>query len=477
MLSDIGAWLTSLVLLSHTLFFGWEWAKKDSFYHNRGFDEILVDNTVYPCTTSGINRAIIAAANRKGFVYVAPICSGVSITSNLWSGVTSPSTVIFGPGIFTFAAQQILPSNTELACSGWRTKLSISPSLNINIAFASGLFANASAPTLGGTGTNTAIEIHDCLIDGTGNTRVTGAISFYNASNSRLYNNYLNNIWGSGIDIRNGSHNVLLSNWCDNCAAVGAPQHAIGGGIFAQTDTFTYNKFIDNHTIGGGAGADHFDIFGQAANGRCGWNDFIANSSDAAPAQGILLDTCNHNVVTGNVIRYAGSKTLATAIGCTGGVFNLDGGCSDNNFNGNMIYSPSQTGILLSGNAARNRIVGGDIYDAGHEGIYANDSQRNLISGVFIHAPSQAFAKRYCGITINADGGVSIGNTVQDTTVSDPNSSLKSPVCLTVSAGPPAHLSDNVVMNNQFKGATLRTYGDGVADGGSRTLITCNTDD
>jgi hypothetical protein len=432
------------------------------------------------CTAAGITSAISTVASSGGGV-VSVYCPGTyNITSNLWNGITAPTKVIFGPGTFSFSAQQILPNNTEVSGSGWGTIFQISASASFSTPFDNGLFTNALNNGGNQSSMNAGISLHDFEINGTPNTGSTAGVSFYNIEHSNVYNLYLQNVSQAGIDIHDASDVDVHDNWCVNCATQGSPQHSIGGGINASNDIFVYNKFTRNHATGGGAGSDHYDFFGQGyerTNVRCGFNVIADNTSDSAPTVGIYLDTCNHNTVTGNVIRNAG----AAAIACTSGIFNLDGGCSYNNFS-NQIQSPAQQGYIFI-NVYENVVTGGEIYAAGQEAVRIDDANRNKIENVSVYSPSQSSANTYCAITINSDTNTAYGddNTIQNNTLNDENyqgvyqNKMKTGVCITIAGSATAsNITNNVIQNNRINGGTAGSYSDGVSDAGNHNLAACN---
>ncbi len=451
------------------------------------------------CTTDGIQSAITTVASSGGGA-VSVFCPSsyddktgkwttVGITSNLWetvtvshTTVTAPTKVVFGPGTFLFSAQQILPDNTEVSGSGRGTIFQISGSASFDTAFDNGLFTNVHNTGAYKQSMNIGITLHDFQIDGTPNHRNSAGVSFYNIEDSSIFGLYIQNVWLSGIDLRNASGVNVHDNWCVGCATHGAPQHAFGGGVNALNDSFVYNKFVANHATGGGKGADQFDFFGQdlsgkVANKRCGFNVIADNTSDSAPTVGIFLDTCNHNTVTGNIIRNAGTDGIA----CTSGRFNLDGGCAYNNFS-NQIQSPGRNGYHFS-NAYENVVTGGEIYASGEEAILLNAAVRNKIENVSIYSPSQSEVQKYCGVTINVDrsGAHSVENTIQNNTLSDmnmqlgPQGKMKAGICITTTGtGSFSKITNNVVQNNHINGGGAGTSGDGVADGGEHNFVACN---
>ena len=427
------------------------------------------------CTGPNINVAIQSVSTAGGgTVYV--YCPSIAIAVNLWSGVTNPTKVIFGPATFTFQAQQILPDNTEVAGSGRSTVFQLG-SVSFTTAFDDGLFTNVDNNGTNSGTLNSGISLHDFEIHGSGTSSAyaTG-VSFYNIQHSSIYNLYIQDVWLNGIDLRNATDVDVHDNWCVNCAAGGNPHHAIGGGINASNDVFVYNKFTGNHASGGGgtagSGADHFDFFGQglASNQRCGFNVITDNTSDAAPTVGILLNTCNHNTVTGNIIRNSGTA----AIECTSGLHNLDGGCAYNNFS-NQIQSPGQQGYLFV-LAYENVVTGGEIFEAGLDAVLLQDSYRNKIDNVSVYSPSRAQALTYCGVTITSAGGVAAENTIQNNTLNDKDyqgnmqNKMEAGVCIASSS----NVLNNIVQNNHIDGGSAGTYGDGVTDNGNHNLVACN---
>ena len=435
------------------------------------------------CAEAGIKSAISAVAKTGGGV-VNVYCSGTyNIGSNLWVGITAPTKVAFGPGTFVISAQQILPDNTEVTGSGFGTVFRIDENTSFQKAFDCGLFSNVLNDGMHNKEKNNGISLHDFKIDGRNNRRNVGGVSFYNIERSSIHDLYIEGVWLSGIDLRNASDLDVRDNWCVDCAMIGDPQHAIGGGVNGKDDVFIYNKFTRNHMSGGGGnagrGADQFDIFGQGLGGnqRCGFNVITDNTSDAAPTVGIFLDNCNHNTVTGNVVRNAGTIGIA----CTSGRFNLDGGCAFNNFS-NQIQSPGTQGYMFSF-TFDNVITGGEIYGAGKEAILLNDSFRTKVENVSIYAPSQADARKYCAVTINADHGkgYSMDNSVQNNTLSDKNirgeyqNKMKTGVCITrAEKTSAANIRSNVIEHNRIDGGDTGSYNDGVYDMGMHTLAFCN---
>ncbi|HTS07944.1 MAG TPA: hypothetical protein VMP68_20390 [Candidatus Eisenbacteria bacterium] len=435
------------------------------------------------CTEARIKSAISAVAATGGGI-VNVYCPGThNISSNLWSGVTAPTKVVFGPGTFTVSAQQILPDNTEVAGSGFGTVFRIDAKVSFHKAFDCGLFSNVLNDGVHRKDKNSGISLHDFKIDGRNNLLSTGGITFYNIEESSIHDLYVQGVWLSGIDLRNASGVDVRDNWCVDCAMVGAPQHAIGGGVNGPDDVFIYNKFTRNHMSGGGGnaarGADQFDIFGQGLGGnqRCGFNVINDNTLDAAPTVGIFLDTCNHNTVTGNVIRNAGTIGIA----CTSGRFNLDGGCAFNHFS-NQIQNPGTQGYMFSF-TFDNVITGGEIYGAGKEAILLNDSIRTKVENVSMYAASQSDPRKYCAVTINADQvkGYSMDNTVQNNTLTDKNirgeyqNKMKTGVCITrAEKASAANIRSNVIEQNRIDGGDPGSYKDGVYDMGMYTLAFCN---
>jgi hypothetical protein len=446
------------------------------------------------CTDSNINTGIKAVSTAGGgTVYV--YCPSIAIAMNLWSGVTNPTKVMFGPATFTFQAQQILPNNTEVAGSGRSTVFQLA-SVSFTQSFDNGLFTNILNTGSNGPVNNVGISLHDFEIRGTGTSaNSTAGVSFYNIEQSSIYRLYIQNVWLNGIDLRNASDVNVHDNWCVNCAAGGNHHHAIGGGVNSSNDVFIYNKFRRNHATGGGATVDHFDFFGQgqASNQRCGFNVIADNTSDGAPTVGIFLDTCNHNTVTGNIIRNSGSEGIA----CTSGVHNLDGGCAYNNFS-NQIQSSGQQGYCFA-LAYENVVTGGEIFEAGFDGILLQDSYLNKIDNVSVYSPSRAQANAYSGITITSTGGVVMENTIQNNTLNDKDyqgnmqNMMEAGVCVSFSNTPPSpprlcgsgsittgvcnsrpNVSNNIVQNNHIDGGSAGTYGDGVIDNSHQNLVACN---
>jgi hypothetical protein len=427
------------------------------------------------CTGSNINAGIVAVGNAGGgTVYV--YCPSITIAMNLWSGVTSPTKVIFGPATFTFQAQQILPDNTEVAGSGRSTVFQLA-NVSFTTAFDDGLFTNVLNTGSNGPINNMGISLHDFEILGTGTSaNSTAGVSFYNIQHSSIYNLYIQNVWLNGIDLRNASDVNVHDNWCSNCSAGGNGHHAIGGGVQSSNDIFIYNKFRRNHATGGGGSTDHFDFFGQnlprgaPIDRRCGFNVITDNTSDMAPTVGIFLDTCNHNTVTGNVIRNSGHEAIA----CTTGPRNLDGGCAYNNFS-NQIQSPGQQGYLFV-LAYENVVTGGEIFEAGLDAVLLQDSYRNKIDNVSVYSPSRAQALTYCGVTITSAGGVAAENTIQNNTLNDKDyqgnmqNKMEAGVCIASSS----NVLNNIVQNNHIDGGSAGTYGDGVTDNGNHNLVACN---
>lgn len=434
------------------------------------------------CSGEGIRKAISGVPPSGGVVEV--YCPGrYRIGSNLWSGVVAPTKVIFGPGTFVIAAQQILPDNTEVAGSGFGTVFQIDANVSFDTPFDNGLFTNVLNKGGHDKAQNAGISLHDFKIDGKLNTHNTAGVSFYNVEHSSIHDLYIQSTWLSGIDLRNASDLDVHDNWCVDCAMIGDPHHAIGGGVNGRDDVFLYNKFSRNYMSGGGGGpergSDQFDIFGQGLGGnqRCGFNVITDNTLDKAPTVGIFLDNCNHNTVTGNVIRNAGT----IAIACTSGKFNLDGGCAFNSFS-NQIQTPGKQGYMFSF-TSDNVISGGAIYGSGEEAILLNDSVRTKVEGVSVYAPSQSSANKHCAVTINADGphAYSDDNTIQDNTLNEESiegayqNKMKAGVCITTTGKATGNnVTNNVIEHNRINGGSPGSYGDGVYDLGLHNLMFCN---
>ncbi len=435
------------------------------------------------CTTTGIQTAIRSVASSGGGT-VSVYCPGThNITANLWSGITVPTEVIFGPGTFSSTVQQILPDNTEVSGSGRGTIFQIASTDSFNTPFNNGLFTNLLNNGGHSSSTNVGISLHDFEIDGTPNIGNSAGVSFYNIEHSSIYDLYIHNTYQAGVDLRNASDVNVHDNWCIDCAIQGYPQHAIGGGVNAASDVFLYNKFPRHHVSGGGGsseiGADQYEVFGQgtAGNVRCGFNIVTDNTSDSAPTVGIYLDTCNHNTVTGNIIRNAGTAAIA----CTSGTFNLDGGCDFNSFS-NQVESSGAQGYLLS-NAHDNVIAGSTIHATGQEAILLVDSIRSKVDGIDVYSPSQSSANTYCAVTITSGASTTYSddNTIQNNTLNDKNifgvfeNKMKTGVCITKSGSALAtNITNNLVEHNRISGGSAGSYGDGVSDAGSHNRVFCN---
>lgn len=428
-------------------------------------NEIYVDGTKYACSAAGIHSALVDASVTTvgGIAHIGSNCNGMSIATNLWAGITNPTKVIWEPTV-TFTAQQILPSNTELAGSGWQTVLTIGASANW--AAPEALFVNAAYLTYGtSSGHDTGISIHDFFVDGSANTLSTEVVGFRGADNSQIYNLYMKNISHNAIDIRDGTANDVHDNWCVGCGTFGAPYHAIGGGIFAATGIFLHNKFTRNHVSGGGASTDHFDIFGQGAGVRCGFNVFAENTSDASPSQAFFLDTCNNNTLTGNIARNA----LQQGFAVTTGTANLDGGAVRNTFAGNIVNNSAAACYFFSNNSNNNSVSGGSCILSAKDGVLIQDSSYNEVTGVEISGPGQLLAATYSGVKItNGSATAQASNFIHNNLIQDLNAKMQFGVNVLPAAG--GTQTSNNVHDNFILGGAAGSVGNGVQDTGTTTV-------
>jgi parallel beta-helix repeat protein len=383
---------------------------------------------------------------------------GQNVFAGAKAGVTI--TLILGPATFAVTMNQLIPSNTTIVCRGSSFAAS-TPKGDTWLAPPYGIFSNSNWNTYTASGgRNTNIQIRGCSLSASGTGPGVEGIVFFGADNSIIENNSLSNIAGNGIHLRDGLSNIIENNFCSNCGSAGAPYDAFGGGI--QIATFRYNKYLHNHATGGGAGIDHYDLFGQGTDVFCDNNIFDGNTSDSSAGEGVVIDTCPSTQWINNIVRGSTSDAIVFSNGT-----NPSETLGLSLIRGNLVTNSGGNGITVANNVYSTVIDANEIVNSAHNGIALEwTSQDSVTNNQIVNAST---AGGYSGVElVGTTGGGGTQNLVSNNYIYATSSTLEYGIYI----NPGGDFEfNNIILNNNINIPSATTC---IQNGGTSTVLSTN---